>query len=278
MHTKKRIPLGKKITNVDKILDEHGLHTVCQQARCPNLNECFNAGTATFLILGDKCTRNCRFCAISSEKPDAPDVNEPSKIADAVKKLNLKFVVITSVTRDDLPDGGASHFAYVIKEVRKNIPDTGIEVLVPDFKGDERAIKCVIQEKPEVFNHNIETVPRLYQSVRPQADYSQSLNVLKYAKTINPKIITKSGLMVGLGETFVELTKVFEDLVSTGCNILTIGQYYQATTKLLPVVKYLSDAEFAELKKLALQAGFDFAASGRYVRSSYKAKEAFESI
>ena len=274
-HTKKKVPLGHKLTNVDKILMQYDLQTVCQNARCPNLDECFNAGTATFLIMGSKCTRNCQFCAIASGKPDKLDTTEPGRLADAALQMNLRFVVITSVTRDDLPDGGAEHFAQTIHAVRVKSPESHIEVLVPDFLGNVNSLQTVVDAKPDVFNHNIETVPELYSKVRPQADFERSLEVLNTVKMLDPIMITKSGMMVGVGETREQLIRTFKRLADVKIDILTIGQYFQADKALLPVEKYLSDEEFIELRNLALNNNIKYVVSGKYVRSSYKARNAF---
>ncbi|MCD4657360.1 MAG: lipoyl synthase [Planctomycetes bacterium] len=277
-HTKKKVPLGHKITNVDKILMQYDLQTVCQNARCPNLDECFNAGTATFLIMGNTCTRNCRFCAIASGKPVPLDSTEPIRLANAASQMNLRFVVITSVTRDDLPDGGVEHFAHTIHAVREKLPKAHIEVLVPDFQGNTDLLQTVINAKPDVFNHNIETVPELYSKVRPQADFERSLKVLKTVKLFDQKMITKSGMMLGVGETGVQLIRTFKRLSDVGIDILTIGQYFQADKTLLPVEKFWTDEEFIELEKLAQNNGIKYVVAGKYVRSSYKAQKAYDCI
>ncbi|MFA7658530.1 MAG: lipoyl synthase [Candidatus Gastranaerophilaceae bacterium] len=270
-----------KTKNVRRILKTNCLNTVCESARCPNKNECYQKNTATFLIMGNSCTRNCRFCNISCEKPKPLDKNEPKNIAKAVKELNLQYVVITSVTRDDLPDGGAEHFAKCLEEIRCIVPPQGgreasikVEILVPDFKGDEKALDSIIKSDftPEVFNHNIETVPRLYKIARPQAIYQRSLAVLKYVKD-NSNILTKSGIMVGLGETFEELEQTLLDLKSIGCDIVTIGQYIQPSKKHLGVNKYYTLEEFEELKALAKKIGIRNYQIGPLVRSSYNACE-----
>lgn len=259
---------------VRHILKENCLNTVCESARCPNKSECYAKNTATFLIMGTNCTRNCRFCNISCAKPNDLNPEEPFKIADAVKKLGLKYVVITSVTRDDLPDGGASHFANVINEVRKVNPEVRIEVLTPDFKGIETSIDIVIDAKPDVFNHNVETVPSLYKKARPQADYERSVNFLKYVKQ-NSNIITKTGLMVGLGETKEELISVFKDLVSVNCDIVTIGQYIAPSKEHIEVVKYYAPHEYEELSLIAKEIGIKHTFFSPLTRSSYKAADVF---
>ena len=263
-----------KTKTVRHILKTNCLNTVCEAARCPNKSECYAKNTATFLIMGNNCTRNCRFCNISCAKPEALNPDEPKKIADAVSKLNLKYVVITSVTRDDLPDGGAEHFAQVIKEIRKIDNKIKIEVLTPDFKGDKKAIDTVINAKPDVFNHNIETVPSLYKTARPQAIYSRSIEFLDYIKK-NSDILTKTGLMVGLGETKDELIQTFKDLVEIKCDIVTIGQYIQPTKEHLSVVKYYEPQEYDELSQIAKDLGIKYTFFSPLTRSSYKAYEVF---
>jgi lipoyl synthase len=275
---KRRLPSGPVYEQVRNLLKEVHLHTVCQEARCPNMWECFSHKTATFLILGDRCTRNCGFCAVSHGPVNPLDTEEPSRVAKAVEQMALQYVVITSVTRDDLPDGGAGVFAETIESIRDRMPDTYIEVLIPDFKGDIDAIKKVVFARPQVFNHNIETVPGLYPTVRPQADYHRSLYVLEMAKKFNPLIITKSGIMLGLGEEEQEVFNTFQDLLNVGCNILTIGQYLQPTKDHLPVKRFVPPEEFQKLREKALEMGFDEVASGPFVRSSYHAKELFKVI
>ena len=264
----------EKTKTVRHILKSNCLNTVCEAARCPNKSECYAKNTATFLIMGNNCTRNCRFCNISCAKPEALNPDEPKKIADAVSKLNLKYVVITSVTRDDLLDGGAQHFANVINEIRKIDNSIKIEVLTPDFKGDTNAIDTVIKAQPDVFNHNIETVPSLYKTARPQAIYNRSIEFLKYIKE-NSNILTKTGLMVGLGETKEELIQTFKDLVEINCDIVTIGQYIQPTKEHLPVIKYYEPQEYDELSKIAKDLGIKHTFFSPLTRSSYKAYEVF---
>ena len=263
-----------KTKTVRQILKTNCLNTVCEAARCPNKSECYAKNTATFLIMGNNCTRNCRFCNISCAKPEALNPDEPKKIADAVNKLNLKYVVITSVTRDDLSDGGAEHFAQVIKEIRNIDDKIKIEVLTPDFKGDKKAIDTVINAKPDVFNHNIETVPSLYKTARPQAIYSRSIEFLDHIKQ-NSNILTKTGLMVGLGETKDELLQTFKDLVEIKCDIVTIGQYIQPTKEHLPVIKYYEPQEYDELSQIAKDLGIKYTFFSPLTRSSYKAYEVF---
>lgn len=256
--------------NVRKILKHNCLNTVCENARCPNKNECYTKNTATFLIMGNNCTRNCRYCNISCNRPEPLDPQEPKHIAKAVKDLGLKYAVITSVTRDDLPDGGAQHFANCIYEIRKISPDVKIEILTPDFKNKKEALDIIINAHPDVFNHNIETVRAVFKTARPQGNYDTSLDVLKYIKQ-NSDIQTKSGMMIGLGETFVQIKETIEDLYSVGCDILTIGQYIQPSKEHLPVAKYYSLDEYEELKKLAASIGIKNYQIGPLVRSSYNA-------
>ena len=263
-----------KTRTVRKILKTKCLNTVCENARCPNKNECYSKNTATFLIMGNNCTRNCRYCNISCAKPEPLDLEEPEHIAEAVKALNLKYAVITSVTRDDLPDGGAEHFANCIYQIRKLSPDTKIEILTPDFKGDKKSLDIIIKAHPEVFNHNIETVKDLFKTARPQGNYDTSLKVLKYVKD-NSDILTKSGLMVGLGETVGQIQATLNDLHDVGCDIVTIGQYIQPSKQHLPVSKYYTPDEFKALEVFAQSAGITHYQIGPLVRSSYKAAELF---
>lgn len=256
--------------NVRKILKHNCLNTVCENARCPNKNECYTKNTATFLIMGNNCTRNCRYCNISCNRPEPLDPQEPKHIAKAVKDLGLKYAVITSVTRDDLTDGGAQHFANCIYEIRKISPDVKIEILTPDFKNKKEALDIIINAHPDVFNHNIETVRAVFKTARPQGNYDTSLAVLKYIKQ-NSDIQTKSGMMIGLGETFAQIKETIEDLYSVGCDILTIGQYIQPSKEHLPVAKYYSLDEYEELKKLAASIGIKNYQIGPLVRSSYNA-------
>lgn len=266
----------EKTKTVRHILKSNCLNTVCEAARCPNKSECYAKNTATFLIMGNNCTRNCRFCNITCAKPEPLNLDEPKQIADAVKKLDLNYVVVTSVTRDDLLDGGAEHFSNVIKEVRNLTPNVKIEVLTPDFKGVEASIDTVINAKPDVFNHNIETVPSLYKKARPQANYECSLRFLEYIKEKSPNILTKTGLMVGLGETKEELIKIFEDLVRIKCDIVTIGQYIAPTKEHLEVVRFYEPNEYDELATIAQKLGIKHTFFSPLTRSSYKAYEVFE--
>ena len=272
---KVKAPLGKTYAEVRKLLGGLDLHTVCQEAGCPNRWECFSDNTATFLILGDICTRNCRFCGVATGKPLPPDDGEPERVAEAAATLGLKYVVVTTVTRDDLPDGGAEQFVQVIRAIRKKIPDAGVEVLTSDFDGNIDALEKVLAEKPSVFNHNVETVDRLTPQLRSRASYLRSLAVLEHAAKFAPDIPTKSGLMVGVGETDDEVKKTLEDLRKAGCKILTIGQYLAPSEKHHPVVEFVSEDKFNEYKELAESLGFSAVASGALVRSSYHASQCY---
>jgi lipoic acid synthetase len=259
------------------LLLRHGLNTVCQGALCPNQGECFGKGTATFLILGQTCTRHCTFCAIPSEEnPPAPDPGEPERIARAAAELGLKHVVITSVTRDDLPDGGAAHFAETVGALKKNGARVVVEVLIPDFQGSLRALETVVHSGPDIINHNLETVSRLYPEVRPQADYRRSLHLLQMVKEIDPGKISKSGLMLGLGEERQEMLQVMADLREVSCDLLTLGQYLQPSGKHHPVVRYIPPEEFEELQRRGEELGFKGVFSAPLVRSSFHAAEIFE--
>jgi len=249
------------------------LNTVCEEARCPNIGECWNHGTATFMILGDVCTRACSYCAVAHGRPAAVDTAEPERVANAIQQLDLNYVVITSVDRDDLKDGGASIFAGVITETRKRMANCRIEVLIPDFKGDEAPLRTVLEARPDVLNHNTETVPRLYRMARSGGRYARTLELLGRARQIAPDIPTKTGLMVGLGEEREELLAVFKDLRDVDCQILTIGQYLRPTQSHTPMVRYYTPDEFRELKQIALGMGFVHVESGPLVRSSYHAHE-----
>ncbi len=255
-----------------------GLNTVCWSAKCPNIGECFKRGTATFLILGDVCTRNCGFCGIKNGTPNRLDLVEPIKVGQAVRKLGLKYAVVTSVTRDDLPDGGAGHYAATVWAIRRFNPECKIEVLIPDFQGDKDALYIVVDSKPDVINHNVETIPRLYAKVRPQADYHRSLELLKNVKEMQPGFVTKSGLMVGVGESIEEVEGTFKDLRDAGCDLLTVGQYLRPSPENIPVERYVHPDEFEHLRKVALELGFRNAASGPFVRSSYFADELIKDI
>jgi lipoic acid synthetase len=275
---KKRITPLQDLQKVKSILDETDLHTVCEEARCPNLGECFSKGTSTFLILGRVCTRNCGFCAVEHSAPAPTDETEPEKVAWAIRKMGLQYVVITSVTRDDLPDGGASLFAKTIQAIRALDSKIKIEVLIPDFQGDSTSLEIVLKEGPDVLNHNIETIARLYHQVRPQADYQRSLDLLRRSKENYPHIPTKSGFMLGLGETQKEVLELLRDLRETGCDFLTIGQYLQPRQDRLPVVRFIPPEEFEEYKRIGEELGFKSVASGPFVRSSFHAFEMFNTI
>ena len=265
-------PSSQKIEHIKSTLRKNKLHSVCEEASCPNLAECFNHGTATFMIMGAICTRRCPFCDVAHGRPLALDPEEPKKLALTIKEMNLKYVVITSVDRDDLRDGGAQHFADCIKEIREHSPQTRIEILTPDFRGRmEQALEVFRETPPDVFNHNLETAPRMYRVARPGADYKWSLELLRRIKEMHPHVPTKSGLMMGLGETNEEIVQVLKDLREHGVNMLTLGQYLQPSRHHLPVKRYVPPAEFDELKDVAMDLGFSHAACGPFVRSSYHA-------
>jgi lipoic acid synthetase len=273
---KVKAPTGDRFFSLRQMVQQNQLHTVCQSAHCPNIGDCWGRGTATFLILGDICTRNCRFCAVQHGTPLPVDEDEPRRVAEAVNKLNLKYAVITSVTRDDLPDGGAHLFANTIQEIRKHLPTCEIEVLIPDFQGSTDALNLVLDAHPTVLNHNLETVPRLYPQVRPQADYTRSLALLDRAKKFGAT--TKTGLMLGLGETLDEVLVVLVDLRKIDCDILTLGQYMQPGKEYLPIERFVTPEEFQQLKTAGLQMGFKLVESAPLVRSSYHADEAMEIV
>jgi lipoic acid synthetase len=275
---KKRIPAEGTTETVRALLEELGLTTVCQNARCPNIMECFTRKTATFMILGNVCSRNCGFCAVNRGTPLPVDPEEPQHMAEAVSRLKLRHAVITSVTRDDLPDGGAGHFANVIRAIRQHSPNVIIEVLTPDFQGVPDPIRTVIAARPDIYNHNVETVPRLYPVVRPQANYKRSLDLLSFVKSEAPKIYTKSGLMIGIGETDEEVHTVMKDLRGVGCDILTIGQYLRPSPQHLPIARFVHPDTFAGYEKTARALGFSAVASGPFVRSSYNAEHVFQQI
>lgn len=267
---KVRAPSGEVFASIKGMMREKSLHTVCEEAHCPNIHECWNSGTATFMILGDVCVRDCKFCAVKTGKGLPPDSLEPTMIAESIKNMKLKHAVITSVTRDDLPDGGSEHWAETIRKIREYNPDTTIEVLIPDFKGKDEPLHKVFNEKPDILNHNIETVPRLYPKVRPQANYHTSLLVLKKAKEFGLK--TKTGIMVGLGETLEEIIEVMKDLRKNDVNIMTIGQYLQPSKEHIPVDRYITPDEFKEYKRIGIELGFEYVESAPLVRSSYHAE------
>jgi lipoic acid synthetase len=278
---RKRVPTGEAAARVRHLLAGLGLQTVCAGAHCPNLPECFACGTAAFLILGNACTRSCRFCAIPNGPPGPPRGEEPDAVAEACAQLGLRHVVVTSVTRDDLPDGGADHFATTIRAVRRRMPETVIEVLTPDFQGRYASVDIVLDAEPHIFNHNVETAPRLYGQVRPEADYRRSLDVLAYVKRragpdLTP-LYTKSGLMVGLGETDDEVRTVLRDLRAVGCDMVTIGQYLAPSAAHVPIARFVEPAQFEAWQAEARALGFAAVAAGPFVRSSYHAESVFES-
>ena len=271
---KARVPDGEGFREIKETMSSLSLHTVCEEARCPNIGECWNNRTATFMILGNVCTRSCGFCAVLTGKPTELDIDEPYRVADAAKQMGLRHAVITSVNRDELADGGASIFAATIEAIKEEVPECAVEVLTPDFKGNQDAIKTVIDARPATFNHNIETVPRLYPAVRPQAKYRRSLEVLRHAKELNPDGLTKSGFMVGLGEVEEELHQTMRDLREHDVDILTIGQYLRPSENHLPMSRYYTPKEFALLRRYGLdELGFKHVESGPLVRSSYHAHE-----
>ena len=274
MHLKPVIELSK-INEVKKLLRKARLNTVCEESRCPNISECFGNRTATFMILGDRCTRGCTFCNVKRKHPLPVDEREPERILEAVKALGLKYVVITSVTRDDLPDGGAEHFARCVKVLKENLEGIKVEVLIPDFRGRRESLEIVLGAGPDVLNHNVETVPRLYPMVRIGAKYERSLRILEWSKEIAPGVPTKSALILGFGESLEEVVEVLKDLRGVGCDFLTIGQYYAPSLRHHPVVKYYSEEEFKNIEEIAYSLGFKFVASGPNVRSSYRAMEGY---
>jgi lipoic acid synthetase len=265
------------LNRATKLARDLKLHTVCESARCPNRTGCFSEGTATFMILGDVCTRNCTFCAVKYGRPKAPDPQEAGHVVQAVDRLGLRYVVVTSVTRDDLPDGGASQFARTIKALHKHDPDIAVEVLVPDFQGSARALQAVVDAHPAVLNHNIETVPRLYPEVRPQAEYQRSLDLLRQAKLLDSGLLTKSGFMLGLAESREEIIQAMADLRQAGCDLLTIGQYLQPSLQHHRLVRYVRPEEFEELRIVGEKLGFVSVVSGPLVRSSFHAAEMYAS-
>jgi lipoic acid synthetase len=273
---KVRAPGSENYLRLKGLMRNLGLHTVCEEANCPNIGECWHHGTATFMILGDTCTRSCGYCNVMHGTPKPPDVDEPRKVASAIHAMELAYVVVTSVDRDDLPDGGAGHFAQTIAETRARIPSCRVEVLIPDFKGDESALRIVLDAKPDVLNHNIETVRRLYRTARPGGRYDRALELLVRSRAYAPNIPTKSGLMVGLGEEWDEVVETLGDLAGAGCQIVTIGQYLRPSLANLPMVRYYTPSEFAEFKRIGLELGIGHVESGPLVRSSYHAHEQTE--
>ncbi|HHZ87404.1 MAG TPA: lipoyl synthase [Chromatiaceae bacterium] len=269
-----KLPTGPQVGRIKKILREANLHSVCEEANCPNLGECFSHGTATFMIMGDICTRRCPFCDVAHGRPKALDVDEPINLAKTIRRLGLKYVVITSVDRDDLRDGGATHYTECIRQVREYSPETRIEVLVPDFRGRmDRALEIFQDTPPDVFNHNLETIPKLYRECRPGSDYQWSLDLIKNFKANHPHVLTKSGLMLGLGEEADEIEQVLRDLRAHNCDMLTLGQYLQPSPHHLSVKRYVEPAEFDRLAEVARELGFSNVASGPMVRSSYHADQ-----
>jgi lipoyl synthase len=274
MWIRQRAPGGERYRMLKEMVQTKQLHTVCVEAQCPNMGECWEHGAATFMLMGDVCTRRCHFCAVEKGKPGALDPQEPEHVAGAAAEMNLNYVVLTSVDRDDLPDQGAGHLAAAIEAIHRRLPNCKIDILVPDFRGEPDCVKRVVQAPLTVFAHNLETVPRLYKPVRPAAIYENSLRVLKLAKEMRPEVYTKSSLMLGLGETREELLDVFADLRRVNCDILTLGQYLRPSAKQLPLQAYITPQEFAELREDALRLGFRHVESGPLVRSSYHAWDA----
>ncbi|HVM97786.1 MAG TPA: lipoyl synthase [Candidatus Acidoferrales bacterium] len=268
---KVRAPSGESFFETKRSIKDLRLHTVCEEAHCPNIGECWGQKTATFMLLGDICTRNCGYCAVEHGRPIEVDADEPRRVAAAAERLGLRHVVVTSVDRDDLTDGGAGHFAATAEAIKGRLPGCRVEVLIPDFKGDKAAIRRVVDAPIDILNHNTETVPRLYKRVRPGGRYERSLDLLAEAKNCRPQLLTKTGLMLGLGEERAEVLEVFEDLAAVGCDILTLGQYLRPSSRQLPVERYLQPTEFDELRLRALAAGFRHVESGPLVRSSYHA-------
>ena len=276
---KARAPGMGEYTNLKRLMRSKTLHTVCEEAHCPNMGECWGQGTATFMILGDICTRSCSYCAVTTGMPEELDLHEPLRVAEAVKAMDLKHAVITSVNRDDLPDGGASIFAETIRAIRELAPGCSVEVLTPDFKGDPSAVAAVVEVRPEIFSHNLETVRRLYRFIRPGGRYERALDVLRHSKAIDPTVLTKSGIICGMGETHDELVEAMTELAGVGIEILTLGQYLRPSPDHLPIDRYYTPDEFAELKQLGEQEiGFKHVEAGPLVRSSYHAREQVESI
>lgn len=275
---KEKLSRKRKAGPLKSLLKSKKIYTVCEEAKCPNIGECFSKGTATFLILGNICTRDCGFCSIKNGIPEPPDPSEPIRIAKQVKEMGLRHAVLTSPNRDDLKDGGAKFFVETANEVKKLNPDTKVEVLIPDFEGSSNSLIKVINSEIDVLNHNVETIARLYDRVRPQANYQRSLEVLKEASRIKPFLPIKSGFMLGLGEKHEEVMGLLKDLKSVGCNMLTVGQYLRPTLKQLPVERYVRPEEFEEIEKLAYDIGFEYVASGPLVRSSYRAEEMLSSF
>ncbi len=271
----RRMPRPGKTDEMSGLLSDLSLHTVCEEAHCPNQGECFGRGTATFLLLGPNCTRNCTFCAVEKGGVLPPEITEPERIAEAISRMELTFCVLTMVTRDDLSDGGAGHIVDTIAAIRRKCPETGIEALISDLQGNPEALTNILNARPEVLNHNIETVPRLYPSVRPMADYRRSLQLLGKANAFDPRPVTKSGLMLGLGETRDEILNTMGDLRDVGCDSITLGQYLAPSMQHHPVIRYVPPEEFDDLRRRALSLGFTGVASGPYIRSSFNAEQLY---
>ena len=270
---KVRMPGGTNYLRLQDMLRSEQLHTVCEEAHCPNIGECWERGTATFMILGDICTRACSYCAVTTGTPVGLDLEEPIRLAETVERMGLNYAVITSVNRDDLPDGGAFIFAQCVRQIRRRLPECRVELLIPDFEGNWDALATVMESSPDTLNHNIETVRRVFSRVRPRGDYDQSLELLQRTREMNRDAVTKSGMMVGLGETWDEIEETMTDLRSVDCNLLTIGQYLRPSAKHTPLVKWYTPSEFNELRVIGEELGFDHVASGPLVRSSYHADE-----
>ena len=270
---KVRMPGGPNYLRLQDMLRTEQLHTVCEEAHCPNIGECWERGTATFMILGDICTRACAYCAVTTGTPVGLDLEEPIRLANTVERMGLRYAVITSVNRDDLPDGGAFIFAQCVRQIRKRLPECRVELLIPDFEGNWDALGTVMNSKPDTLNHNIETVRRVFNRVRPRGDYDQSLELLERTRELENSAVTKSGMMVGLGETWDEIVETMQDLRSVDCNLLTIGQYLRPSAKHTPLVKWYTPSEFEELRVIGEELGFDHVASGPLVRSSYHADQ-----
>jgi lipoic acid synthetase len=269
---KVRLPMGPQVEELRRLMRSKSLHTVCEEAHCPNMAECWGAGTATFMILGDTCTRSCGFCAVKTGKPNELDRAEPARVGDAVARMGVKHAVVTSVNRDELEDGGAAMFAETIREIRRQSPGTSVEVLIPDFRGVVDALDVVLAERPEILNHNVETVPRLYPRVRPQARFERSLEVLRRTKERAPELVCKSGIMVGLGETMDEVQETMQAIADQGTDVLTVGQYLRPSPEHLPIERYWTPAEFVGLHDRGMTMGFDHVEAGPLVRSSYHAE------
>ena len=271
-------PGGENYNKLKSLMRKESLHTVCEEAHCPNIGECWESKSATFMILGDICTRSCAYCAVKSGRPETLDLLEPLRLASTVKKIGLRYCVITSVNRDELPDGGAKIFGECVIRIRELSPECKVEILVPDFLGNEFALKTVINAKPDIFNHNIETVPRIFRKVRPKGKYHRSLDVLKMVKELDNDIPTKSGIILGMGETFEEVIHTLRDLRDVGCDLLTVGQYLQPSPTHVQLEKFYTPQEFESIKSIALEMGFVYVASGPLVRSSYHAEEQYEAM